>query len=359
MRETPEFISLYSGCGGLDLGFIRAGFKPVWANDFDSDAVATYKRNIGTHIEEGDVDHLVDLDRLRGHPGAIVIGGPPCQGFSVAGQMRTDDPRSRHVWRFLELVGELSPPAFVMENVAAIAVNRRWSKLHTKLQETARHLGFRTRTWILNASHFGVAQGRVRMFMVGIRDSDPVEPTVTSQEDPPTVREVLNQLPRCGSPGNDGLCTAIVTPARRPVLRRSPFAGMLFNGKGRALNLDAPASTLPASMGGNRTPIVDQMQLEEKVGRCWVEGYHARLMRGDPPVTRIPKRMRRLTVQESAAIQGFPSDWEFHGRRNSQFRQIGNAVPPPLGYAVALSVRRRLTTAEMPVSADESLLLAA
>src|SRR5206468_2464404 len=116
-------------------------------------------------------------------------------------------------------------------------------------------IGYRTKLLLLNASHFGVPQARERMFLVGARDSVAdleVRPTTTGS--PPTVRDVLERLPPYGAPGNDSLCTARVTLARFPVLRRSPYAGHLFNGKGRVLNLDAPALTLPASMGGNRTP---------------------------------------------------------------------------------------------------------
>jgi DNA (cytosine-5)-methyltransferase 1 len=134
---------------------------------------------------------------------------------------------------------------------------------------------------------------------------------------------------------------AKVTPAKKPVLRRSPFAGMLFNGQGRPLNLDAPAPTLPASMGGNRTPIVDQHQLENG-GECWVVGYHEHLWNGGAPYERIPKRLRRLTLEECTAIQTFPSNYEWAGRLSSRFKQIGNAVPPRLAFHVAVAVREAL-----------------
>src|SRR3989442_3830462 len=107
----------------MDLGFITAGFEPVWANDIDRPAVSTYRRNIGPHIVAGEIrsQHIPD----RGSAD-VVIGGPPCQGFSVAGRMDPKDPRSRHVWDFLAVVDHIQPKAFVMENVAALAQNRRW-----------------------------------------------------------------------------------------------------------------------------------------------------------------------------------------------------------------------------------------
>lgn len=342
MDSKPRFVSLYSGAGGLDRGFVDAGFVPLWANDFDPDAVETYRENIGSHIHSGEVDEILDLDSLKALRPNVVIGGPPCQGFSVAGHMRPDDPRSKHVSRFMDIVGELSPDAFVMENVAALALNRRWESLLDRLKRKARRRGFRVRTFVLDASHYEVPQARLRMFLVGVRGTMPIKPEPVTDHVLPTVGTVLAELPAFGSAGNDSLCTARVTPARKPVLRRSPFAGMLFNGKGRPLDLARPAGTLPASMGGNRTPIVDQWLIDGRAETPWVVGYHSRLMSGRPPVKRIPKRMRRLTVEEAAALQTFPEWWKFSGKRSAQYRQIGNAVPPKLAYHVAASVRDAL-----------------
>jgi DNA (cytosine-5)-methyltransferase 1 len=112
---------------------------------------------------------------------------------------------------------------------------------------------------------------------------------------------------------------------------------MLFNGQGRPLDLEAPALTLPATMGGNRTPIIDQQTLEDG-SEPWVVDYHRRLWAGEPPVTKIPPRLRRLSVQEAMALQTFPSTWTLAGSQSSQYHQIGNAVPTRLGYHVALSL---------------------
>jgi DNA (cytosine-5)-methyltransferase 1 len=273
--------------------------------------------------------------------------------------MRDNDPRSQHVWTFLKTVAELQPQAFVMENVKSLAVNPRWQalmgSLHTFAEQVA---GYSTRVWVLNASHYGVPQGRERMFMVGIRNGELHKPRPSSADRPPTTRQALANHPAFGRPGNDSLCTALVTPARNPVLRRSPYAGMLFNGKGRALNLDAPASTLPATMGGNRTPIIDQLELEGRAEENWVVGYHRRLTAGRKPVLKVPKRMRRLTVEEAAVLQTFPSSWRFVGRQSSRYRQIGNAVPPLLARAVAEQLAEDLASAEVE-SRPRPLLAAA
>lgn len=350
------FLSLYAGAGGLDKGFVDAGLQPLWANDIDADAVETHKTNLGDHAVCGDVDHL--RDQIVDHAPDLVIGGPPCQGFSVAGRLEPDDPRSRHVRTFLDVVADLEPSGFVMENVKNLAVNERWADLVASLKVRAEELGFTTRIFVLNASHYGVPQARERMFMVGLRECEPTAPKPTTDSNPPTVRSELLKLPRLGDPGNASRCTAIVTPARNPVLRRSPYAGLLFNGKGRALNLDAPAPTLPATMGGNRTPIIDQKQLDGDAEENWVVGYHRRLMAGRGPVERVPLRMRRLSVEEAAAIQTFPSSWDFVGPQSSRFRQIGNAVPPLLAQAVAEQVIADLNR-ETASSLDELALAAA
>lgn len=332
-------VSLYAGAGGLDLGFHRAGFAPVWANDIDETAVETYNKLLPGHVGvAGPIEHqkLPEAGSVD-----LVIGGPPCQGFSVAGKMDPSDPRSRHVMTFLHIVDRIRPRAFVMENVKALAVNRRWESVREALRERSDELGYRSELRILRASDFGVPQARERMFLIGMPMDSELELTPTSAKTPPTVRSALSRLPAWGKSGNDSTCVAKVTPAKKPVLRRSPYAGMLFNGQGRPLNLDMPAPTLPASMGGNRTPIIDQEQLLNG-GRSWVEDYHERLWNGGEPVEVVPDFLRRLTVEEAAALQTFPTGMHWAGSQSAQFRQIGNAVPPLLAYHVGIAVRRAL-----------------
>jgi len=340
----------------MDLGFLTAGFEPVWANDIDRFAVETYRRNIGSHIALGDVRN----QNIPG-PGSadVVIGGPPCQGFSVAGKMDPNDPRSRHVWDFLAVVEHIKPRAFVMENVAALAENQRWTSLRDALIRTSRQLGYRTKLFVLTASDYGVPQNRQRMFLIGVRQGSPRAPKPVTAKSPPSLRDVLSRLPAYGSAGNDLICPARVTVAAKPVLRRSPYAGMLFNGQGRPLDLNRPASTLPASMGGNRTPIIDQQQLEQ-AGESWVVEYHRHLRGGGAPCSSVPSSLRRITVQEAAAIQTFPPEMEFVGPLTTQYRQIGNAVPPMLAYHVAEALKGSLDGAEEPtkeVEADQLTLL--
>lgn len=345
------FISLYSGAGGLDLGFIAAGFSPVFANDINADATATYRSALeilAEHVERPLAHKVVtgDIRSIAELPGKgsadLVIGGPPCQGFSVAGKMDPDDPRSRHVFDFLAMVRRVEPHAFVMENVKALALNKRWAETISSIRERAEGMGYQTHLKVLNSADFGVPQARERMFLVGFRDvtADYCYPDPTVSKHIP-VSTALRGLPAVGEPGNDQVCKAKITLAKVPVLRQSPFAGMLFNGQGRPMDINRPAPTLPASMGGNRTPIVDQETLESNAPQ-WIELYHSRLMAGGEVETDVPARLRRITVNEAAAIQSFPIDMPWQGSQSSRYRQIGNAVPPKMAFAVAKSVARAL-----------------
>lgn len=347
----PRFVSLYTGAGGLDLGFIAAGFMPVFANDINADAMETYAAAMNMIAERNgkSFEHDIvtgDIRQVEALPAKgcaeLVIGGPPCQGFSVAGKMDPNDPRSRHVFDFLAMVERVEPQAFIMENVKALARNKRWAGTMADIRKQAKKIGYKTYLEVLNSADYGVPQTRERMFLVGFRDNG------TEYEYPkPTVREhvgvaqALRSLPAMGQPGNDQTCKAKVTAAKEPILRQSPFAGMLFNGQGRPMDMNRPAPTLPASMGGNRTPIVDQKTLETGT-KQWVETYHSSLMAGGEAVTTTPSRLRRITVQEAAAIQSFPKDMPWHGSQSSRYRQIGNAVPPKMAFAVATSVAEAL-----------------
>lgn len=330
----------------MDLGFRDAGFRPVWSNDIDPVAVETYKAVLPGHTATaGDISAIRDLPGFG--DADLVIGGPPCQGFSVAGRMDPNDPRSQHVHMFMDVVARVRPKAFVMENVKALAINARWGQIREHLSERAATLGYNTNIFLLNASHFGVPQARERMFLIGIQKELglPSAPAPSTEHAPPTLRSALQTLPAYGEVGNDSICAAKITLAKSPVLRRSPWAGMLFNGAGRPMDLDRPAPTLPASMGGNKTPIIDQDQLTSDA-TSWVESYHDHLWSGGKPKRRVPSRLRRITVQEATAIQTFPSGMPFSGSQSAHYRQIGNAVPPRLAFHVALAVRDSLGVGE-------------
>jgi len=328
----------------MDVGVEASGFQVLLANDLDPDACATYRANHGAHIVEGTIR---DILPLAGHLAAIdlVFGGPPCQGFSVAGKMDPDDPRSQLMMSFFDVVDRVAPKAFICENVKAFAELAKWEDLRRRVIGRAEknHLVVMV---VLTASDFGVPQNRERMFLIGIDRArfpggqedfeELVERTLArSKAKPCTLGEIVRKLGRAGSPENDRTCSAKITHASNPIMRRSPYAGMLFNGAGRPLSANGVASTLPASMGGNKTPIVDEEEIFE--GKAsYVEAYHRKLTAGQPARSGdAPSRLRRLTVDECLAIQTFPDDYVLMGSKSAMYRQIGNAVPCLLAEAVA------------------------
>lgn len=358
-NPVGTYISLYAGAGGLDIGIALAGFAPIWVSELDKAALDTHDMaftrlaKTRPHLQShpyvscpGDLLAIPEDELPKEGSADLIVGGPPCQGFSVAGKMNPDDARSKHVFHYMDMVERVKPKAFVLENVKALYRSKRWSGIRKMLLERASALGYNTSLTLVNASHFGVPQSRERMILLGVRKDigKPILPKPTTPTDVPTVREALSQLPHYGESGNDSLCKARITTAKTPVLRRSPFAGMLFNGAGRPLNLDGPSVTLAASIGGNKTPIIDQRSLESGNTESWVVKYHAKLWEkgNDAVVSDVPDYLRRLTVEEAAVIQTFPLGMQWCGSQSAKYRQIGNAVPPRLALAIGKAMREVL-----------------
>jgi len=359
-QRSRTAISLFCGAGGMDVGFTRAGFEVVWSNDFDKDACATYEANFGPHVVCGDIDELIPtLDKHQGVD--CVFGGPPCQGFSVAGKMDPNDERSKLVMSYMQVVEKVKPKVFVMENVKALGVLSKFQLIREELFKRAHDLGYHAELLILNSKDFGVPQSRERMFLIGVKDKNYLgslrDHIRAFERESLSVREIIAPLGPAGSETNSQTVNAKISIAKSPVLRKSPYAGMLFNGQGRPINPDAHSSTLHASMGGNRTPIIDEEQLYH--GKpAWVEKYHQHLLDGGEsyPKDATPKFLRRMTVDEAHLLQTFPDDFNFIGRQSSVFRQIGNAVPCNLAEAVAKLALAAIegTLADHQIDVDEN-----
>lgn len=347
---TPRITSLYSGAGGLDLGFALAGFGSRFANDLDTHAPKTFSAfreaampGVREHLTyvTGDLSKgkYESLDEDRD---GLLIGGPPCQGFSRAGRMDPNDPRSKHVGLFIDALAIVKPAGFVLENVSALATNPRWSQVLDSAMKRAERLGYSLALRVLDSSDYGVPQFRNRMFLLGIRDRAQVHHLHADMPNEPhvSVRQALSGIEPFRNHPESLRSNAIITPAKRPVIRVSPFAGMLFNGQGRPLDLEKPAPTISASLGGNHTPIIDQLWLENEEQSGATESYHAAITKGLK--TRVPSEWRRLSVQEAAHLQSFPQLATWPVPKSVAYRQIGNAVPPMLSFVVASLMGRAM-----------------
>ena len=253
MEKKITGVSLFTGAGGMDVGFERAGVSVIFANEIVKEAAETYVANHpGANMVNDDVNNV--LDTLSAVEGAdFVFGGPPCQGFSVAGKMDPDDERSKLIFTFLDVVEKVRPKAFVMENVKALGALEKWEPVRKKYLERAASLGYLCMPFILNATEYGVPQKRERVFFIGIkgcgdaffeahmRDCIEMEKNVA-----PFIRDLLSDLGRAGTERNPNTCTARITFATHPIMRKSPYAGMYFNGQGRPMNVDEYSNTLPA-----------------------------------------------------------------------------------------------------------------
>ena len=339
-------ISLFSGAGGMDVGILTAGFSVKIANEIDQVACKTYALNHkNTLLIKGDIDqNLEKFDEISDID--LIFGGPPCQGFSVAGKMDINDPRSKLVFSFLDVVKRVSPKAFVIENVKSLGSLDKFSHIKNEIISKAKVMGYEVSLIHLNAKDFGVPQSRERIFFIGLKNgkSLTLDDFQNYKKDAPSIREVIAHLGSAGSVNNPHITNAKITIAKNPVLRKSAYAGMLFNGQGRPLNPDSWSSTLPASMGGNRTPIIDEDHLYHNK-KSWVESYHHSLVNGhDIDNMEVPKTLRRLTIDEAKIIQTFPENYKFYGTQSKVFTQIGNAVPCRLAEVVGLVVKKQLET---------------
>jgi DNA (cytosine-5)-methyltransferase 1 len=356
-RSPLRLIDAYSGAGGMTLGFVQAGFVPVWANDINEYAVRTYNANFGDHCVLGDIEVLLGDPETEIPEADVVIGGPPCQGFSLLNKKRRGDPRKR-LWKpFMEIVRRSKASVFVMENVPQLL----GSEEYLMLAEAAEAAGFSLASAILCAADYGVPQKRFRAFVVACRFEDPRKAfppkrTHYDPERPPgsdgisaseyverplpwrTVRDAISDLPP-----PEGTEIRNVPPpldlhfGRRPTeisLRRYmaiPQEGMnRFDLQRRAPEL-TPACWMRKKSGGT-----------DLFGRLWWDrpAFTIRTEFFKPEKGRYlhPEQHRPITHREAARLQSFPDDFVFVGTKIEIARQIGNAVPPPLAAAVAESV---------------------
>lgn len=324
-------IDLFSGPGGLSLGMKRAGIEPIACVEKNKDAVATYDAHTpcAEHFQT-DI-RSISFERFRGKAD-VIFGGPPCQPFSTGGLRRgTADARNMFP-EFMRVLKEVRPAAFLAENVPGLATRKRVEYLAELLAEFEA-LGFNVSWHVVLAADYGVPQKRRRLIIVGMRKGTFWFPKPTHGPDAHVPHVASGSVISKDSPiGEPPDCPVVY--ARYPDPRRSPYAGHVYNGGGRPIDLSAPCHTLLASAGGYKTHWVDTMDI--------APDYSAHLMAGGAPREGFVPGARRMTLEESALIQTFPADMWFAGSRSSQYTQVGDAVPPMLGHALGDALRWQL-----------------
>ena len=343
--KKPKVIDLFAGVGGLSLGFENCGFDVVLANEYDESIAAAYKANHkGTRMIVGDITSL-DLEKTFGpYQGQIdvVIGGPPCQGFSQKGQRKTIHDERNFLFKYYVRVVELVEPRyFVMENVPNLLTAEK-GYFRKEIEELFNSMGYQLKMGILNASDYGVPQNRRRAVIIGKRGGAapglPKPRNITV-----TIWDAISDLAYLSSGEGEEEQEYRGKP-------RSEYQKKLRGGSGTLRNHVATRHSrlalerlamIPPNAGKEVLP-------EEHLTRSIYSGTWTRMRKDEISVT-ITTRFdtpssgkfthpfldRAITVREAARIQSFPDSFRFVGSKGSQMKQVGNAVPPLLAGAIA------------------------
>lgn len=357
-HKTYRLIDLFCGAGGLSLGFsdrVDASFRPVWANDIDRFAAATYNLNFGNHCTTADIVSLLDGASFTVPPADVVIGGPPCQGFSLLNKNRNGDAR-KQLWRqFLDVVERSGAGIFVMENVPQLLASDEFFEISGR----AREMGFQLASATLLATDYGVPQRRYRAVIIGCRFADPgcvfppkrthVENAemasrqqfkiVSDHSDHPqpwrTVRDAIadldppvgTEIRNCPAPYNLHFGR---TPTAKSLMRYAaiPSEGMNRFDLQRLAPEITPGCWIRKTSGGT-----------DLFGRLWWDrpAFTIRTEFFKPEKGRYlhPTQHRPITHREAARLQSFPDWFQFVGSKVEVAKQIGNAVPPALAAQIA------------------------
>ena len=329
-------ISLFSGCGGLDLGFEKAGFEIPVANEFDKKIWETFKVNHPkTKLIEGDIRKVTknDIDQYLNGDVDGIIGGPPCQSWSAAGSLRgIEDERGQLFFDYIRILKEFSPKFFLAENVSGMLADRHSTAVQN-IMKTFEDAGYDVTLTLVNAKDYGVAQERKRVFYIGFRKDLNIEfqfPKGSTEDDAKkiTLKDIIWDLQDSAVPAG-------------PKNRRNPeainnneyFTGSystIFLSRNRVKAWDEQAFTVQAS--GRQCqlhPQAPKMVKIDKNDHRFVEGKE--------------DLYRRMTIREVARIQGFPDDFKFiYEETNNAYKMIGNAVPVNLAYEIALGIKAAL-----------------
>lgn len=327
-----NLISLFSGAGGLDLGFEKAGFNISMANEYDKGIWATYEANHAAPLIKGDIRNIKDADFPNEIDG--IIGGPPCQSWSEAGSLRgINDSRGQLFFDYIRILKNKQPKFFLAENVSGMLASRHSEAVKNIIQQFE-ECGYNLTLTLVNAADYGVPQDRKRVFYIGFRKDLKIEykfpsPTTPNAKDKLTMKDAIGDLvdtPVPALPKNK-------TNGDLEIPNHEYYIGAystIFMSRNRVRGWNEQAFTVQAS--GRQCqlhPQAPKMKFVEKNKRIFVPGYE--------------DLYRRLTVRECARIQGFPDNFKFiYTDVDYGYKMIGNAVPINLAYIIACSIKDAL-----------------
>lgn len=355
-----KVVSLFSGGGGLDLGFVEEGYDVIWAIDNNKNAVETYKANIGSHIVCADINKI-DISKI---PCAdVVIGGPPCQSFSLAGNRNVEDERGKLVWKYIHIIEQVKPKAFVFENVTGLlsAKNAGGERIIELLRIAFKKIGYTIEQQVINAADYGVPQRRKRVIIVGLKNAKFVFPSPTHSEDGinfkryVSVEEALGDLPEAIDDENGvvNYCMPAQNEfqkyVRRDVAITEHFVPQMSELDEYIVRHVKPGGNymdIPANVNSNR---IKRLQRDGGHTTCY-----GRLDPDKPSYTintyfNRPnvgcnihyKADRLITVREALRLQSFPDNYKIvSSSKQGKNLIVGNAVPPMLAGVIASELKK-------------------
>lgn len=347
MKNKYTVLDLFCGCGGLSYGFMQAGFKILLGIDTNEIALNTYKVNhpesqvLCKDIEKANINEIREL--IGNKEIDIIIGGPPCQGMSLSGPRKFDDPRNRLYLSYIHMVEVIRPKAFVIENVPGL-VGLFKGQIKTNIIERLSALGYNVNFKILNSSEYGVPQARRRVIFVGVQKGY-FDFNTLHKRDEITCEMALSDLP----PLETELGNEKMEYASEPL---NDYQEIMRKGSKEVLNHIAAKhsdhvkhiiSLVPD--GGNYKDLPEEYRTTRNFHVAWTR------FRSDRPAPTIDtghrhhfhyKYNRVPTVRECARLQSFPDTFVFTGNKTQQFLQVGNAVPPILAQTIAEALKNNL-----------------
>lgn len=315
-------VSLFSGCGGMDLGFIKSGYNVIWANDFDKYAVQSYKHNIGDHIQEGSIEDI-SVKEIPQH--RVLLAGFPCQSFSMMGKQEgfLDQTRGTLFFEIAKVMREFKPEVAVLENVRNLRTHDKGNTLKVVL-ETLDELGYKVSYEVLNSLDFGVPQKRNRIILMCIRkdvakklENDGIEYKFPTGETLDVEKLNLQSILQKNVPSKYYLSKRIL-----PTIM-SHGTGGYYSRSEIDLKIARPLTATMAKMhrANQDNYVTDPSEEAKEVGKT---------------------QIRRLTPRECARLQGFDENYEIVVSDTQAYKQFGNAVTVNVAEQIALSIKRIL-----------------